>query len=113
MELGAEDQAVVTAWFVDSRGRALPLRLRERLREVLIDHELCHIGVELDEQGNPELTDQGRPKVFIKPHDIEDFQVIIDRHGETNRRLHQFGQEQAKLAEGKKKSGSSKPAAEG
>jgi hypothetical protein len=85
----------------------------EDLREVLIDHELCHIGVELDEQGNPELTDQGRPKVFIKPHDIEDFQVIIDRHGETNRRLHQFGQEQAKLAEGKKKSGSSKPAAEG
>ena len=35
MELGAEDQAVVTAWLADSRGRALPLRLRERLREMV------------------------------------------------------------------------------
>ena len=35
MGLGAEDQAVVTAWLADSRGRALPLRLRERLREMV------------------------------------------------------------------------------
>lgn len=35
MELGAEDRAVVTAWLADSRGRALPLRLRERLREMV------------------------------------------------------------------------------
>jgi DNA-directed RNA polymerase specialized sigma24 family protein len=35
MELGVEDQAVVTAWLADSRGRALPLRLRERLREMV------------------------------------------------------------------------------
>ena len=35
MELGVEDQAVVTAWLADSRGRVLPLRLRERLREMV------------------------------------------------------------------------------
>ena len=35
MELGAEDQAVVAAWLADSRGRALPVRLRDRLREMV------------------------------------------------------------------------------
>jgi hypothetical protein len=35
MELAAEDQAVVAAWLANSRGRALPLRLRERLREMV------------------------------------------------------------------------------
>lgn len=35
MELAAEDQAVVAAWLADSKGRALPVRLRDRLREMV------------------------------------------------------------------------------
>ena len=61
--------------------------LDSELREVLIDHELNHVGVELDEKGNPVLTNNSRPKVFIKPHDIEEFGVIIDRYGDTHKRF--------------------------
>ena len=37
--------------------------------EILIFHELLHVGV--DEDGNH----------FVKPHDLEDFTTIIDRYG--------------------------------
>ena len=40
--------------------------------EILILHELLHIGIELD--GNEE-------KYFIYPHDVEDFKAIIDKYG--------------------------------
>ena len=34
-ELPAEDRAVVTAWLANSRGRALPARIRDKLREMV------------------------------------------------------------------------------
>jgi hypothetical protein len=43
----------------------------EQLR-ILILHELMHIGIEFD--GNEE-------KYFVRPHDIEDFQEILERFG--------------------------------
>lgn len=64
-------------------------QLDDELREILIDHELHHIGVELDEQGHTVLTDNGRPKIFMKPHDIEEFGVIIDRYGDTHKKFRQ------------------------
>lgn len=67
-------------------GRDVWDQMDDELREVLIDHELCHIGVDLDEKGNTVLTNNGRPKVFIKPHDIEEFQIILDRYGEVHRK---------------------------
>ena len=36
--------------------------------EILIYHELLHIGI-----------DEGR--LFVKPHDLEDFKIIIDTYG--------------------------------
>ena len=40
--------------------------------EILLFHELLHVGVEKD--GNEE-------KYFVVPHDIEDFEVIISQYG--------------------------------
>ena len=34
-ELPAEDQAAVAAWLANSRGRALPARIRDKLREMV------------------------------------------------------------------------------
>lgn len=62
-------------------------QLDDELRVVLVDHELSHIGVDLDDKGNPILTDNGRPKVFIKPHDIEEFSTILDRYGDVHKRF--------------------------
>ena len=43
----------------------------EQIR-ILLFHELLHVGIELD--GNEE-------KYSVKPHDLEDFKLIIDRFG--------------------------------
>jgi hypothetical protein len=43
----------------------------EQLR-ILILHELMHVGIEKD--GNEE-------KYYVRPHDIEDFELILSRYG--------------------------------
>ena len=40
---------------------------------ILIFHELLHVGVDLDENGDWKYT--------IIPHDLEDFKVIVDEYG--------------------------------
>lgn len=54
----------------------------EQIR-ILIFHELLHVGIEFD--GDEE-------KYFIKPHDLEDFKLIIDRFG-TEWNLQSFNTE--------------------
>ena len=44
----------------------------EQMR-ILLFHELLHIGIE--------FTDDGQEKYSIRPHDYEDFKIIIDRYG--------------------------------
>ena len=44
----------------------------EEQMEILIQHELHHIGIT--------YTDSG-VDYFVRPHDIEDFRMIIDRFG--------------------------------
>lgn len=41
--------------------------------KILIFHELLHIGIEFKDDGTENYT--------IKPHDLEDFKLIIDRFG--------------------------------
>lgn len=60
-------------------------RLSPELRVVLVDHELCHIGVKLVGEKNAELTDQGRPRIGMIPHDMEEFECILERYGDTHR----------------------------
>lgn len=43
--------------------------LTDEQKNALVDHELCHFGV--DDEGNR----------FIIPHDLEEFAAIIERHG--------------------------------
>lgn len=44
----------------------------EQMR-ILLFHELLHVGIE--------FTDDGSEKYSIRPHDYEDFKVVIDRYG--------------------------------
>lgn len=44
----------------------------EQLR-ILIFHELLHVGIEFNNDGTENYS--------IKPHDLEDFKLIIDRFG--------------------------------
>ena len=41
--------------------------------KILLFHELLHVGIR--------ITDSGYEDYYVKPHDIEDFRLIIDRYG--------------------------------
>ncbi|MCW5936757.1 MAG: hypothetical protein KIT11_05570 [Fimbriimonadaceae bacterium] len=46
----------------------------ERLREAVVDHELCHFELTVD--------DEGEERYWIKPHDVEEFAAVLGRHGD-------------------------------
>lgn len=52
-------------------------------REALIDHELAHLEVNRDKDGQVVYDDRGRPRLRIKPHDREVswFDEVVRRHG--------------------------------
>ena len=50
-------------------------------RDALMDHELCHIKVELDKNGDPRKDDRGMICIRMARHDCEEFEAIIERHG--------------------------------
>lgn len=50
-------------------------------RRALLDHELCHADVEVDEDGEPVVNAAGRTIYRIRKHDLEEFQAIVERYG--------------------------------
>lgn len=52
--------------------------LPEAARIALVDHELCHCGVEVFEGGEGEPDDH---RLFIIKHDLEEFNDVVRRHG--------------------------------
>lgn len=50
-------------------------------RLALIEHELAHIGVKRDEDGNMLFSEMtGLPKHYLANHDIEEFYSVIERY---------------------------------
>ena len=47
----------------------------------LVEHELYHCGQERDRHGAPKFTADGRPKLAIRGHDIEQFVGVVVRYG--------------------------------
>jgi hypothetical protein len=47
--------------------------LSEAQRRALVDHELCHIELTTDDDGNPVYG--------LRAHEIEEFSEIVERHG--------------------------------
>lgn len=65
--------------------------LSEPERRALIDHELCHAAQQIDpETGMAMFTKFGEPKWRIRPHDVEEFHAIVQRHGPWNADLAAF-----------------------
>lgn len=61
-------------------------------REALIDHELCHAAIVLDDDGQPKKDDRGRLVCRIKKHDMEEFRAVVERHGLWTADLEQIAQ---------------------
>jgi len=50
-------------------------KLTDKQKRALLDHELCHAQVELDDE-----SDIGY-KISLRGHDLEEFALIVRRHG--------------------------------
>lgn len=69
-------------------------RFDDRQKRALIDHELEHLTVSLDEgTGEPKLDGHGKTRYRIRKHDVEEFQAIISRHGCHKTHLRRFAEE--------------------
>lgn len=63
----------------------------EEQMTALIDHELCHCQVTLDNDTGEEKRDaKGHPVWRIRKHDIEEFCEIVGRHGLWKKDLEKF-----------------------
>lgn len=61
-------------------------------REALIDHELCHLRVAKDKEGELRTDERGRPVYRMRKHDVEEFTEVIDRHGVYKNDLERFAE---------------------
>lgn len=59
-------------------------------REALLDHELCHAAVKVGVDGEPEVDERGRTLYRLRKHDLEEFAVVVERHGLYKRDLAKF-----------------------
>lgn len=59
-------------------------------REALLDHELCHCEVTLDEDGEPKRDERDRVVYRTRKHDIEEFSDVVRRHGVWRHDLERF-----------------------
>lgn len=65
-------------------------RVTDAQRLALLDHELCHAGLRYDSNGEPVEDERGRLVYRIRKHDIEEFTVIVKRHGCYKADLEEF-----------------------
>ncbi|WP_454691143.1 putative metallopeptidase [Achromobacter aloeverae] len=49
----------------------------------LVEHELYHLGQASDGFGAPAFHKDGRPKLMIRGHDVEEFTGVVRRYGAT------------------------------
>jgi hypothetical protein len=62
---------------------------KEQLR-ALIDHELCHATIAVDDDGDPKEMADGSPVYRVRRHTIEEFDEVVERHGLYKRDLERF-----------------------
>jgi hypothetical protein len=70
---GDQKAGDTTPFFVMVISEDVWVNLYPDKRTALVDHELCHCGVEVDDEGNH--------KLILIPHDMEEFSSIVRRYG--------------------------------
>jgi len=72
--------------------------LNEQQRKALVHHEVCHIAIATDQNGNTKKDTRGRTAFRVKKHDIEEFGDVVAVHGCYKRDLAQFVEAAVKSA---------------
>jgi len=62
-------------------------------KRALIDHELCHCGVQYNKKGKQKKDERGRYCFRTRKHDVEEFRDIVKRHGLWKHDLEMFAEE--------------------
>lgn len=70
------------AFFVIEISYPIWRRLTESERIALVDHELSHAWIVID--------DEGEERLKVLPHDLEEFNAVYKRHGAWKRDIEQF-----------------------
>lgn len=70
---GEDDPEGNNAFFVMTVSEPVWSFLSPERRRALVDHELCHMYVDID--------DNGAAKLILLGHDLEEFVQVIQRHG--------------------------------
>lgn len=61
-----------------------------RLREILVFHEMCHMGLKRNREGDIVEDENGMPKWRLVGHDVEEFTAVVARYGAWNGDLKTF-----------------------
>ena len=62
-----------------------------KYQTAIMDHELSHIGIRFEEDGEPSRDpSSNRIKVFLRHHDIEEFAAVLERYGDYHADLREF-----------------------
>lgn len=65
--------------------------MSDEQRRALLDHELCHAEVKLDDRTSEPVHDERGRKVYrMRKHDIEEFSAVVERNGIYKRDLEHF-----------------------
>lgn len=87
-ELSPHDFVILLkkAWWQDVRDVTMPATgeviTAAVQRTALLDHELCHAEVKLDDRTNDPVRDERGRKVYrLRKHDIEEFSAVVARNG--------------------------------
>lgn len=59
-------------------------------RRAVLDHELFHAAVKLDDKKQPVVDERGRMQYRIRKHDLEEFSAIAERYGCWKRDIETF-----------------------
>jgi len=63
----------------------------EEFRIAIVDHELSHIQIFMDDDGKVKRDDKtDRIKIYMRHHDIEEFSEILERYGAYHADLRGF-----------------------
>lgn len=65
----------------------------DQQQRALMDHELTHAQVQLDENGVEKEDEKGRTVYRIRGHDVEEFTEVVKRHGIWKNDLQAFAKE--------------------
>lgn len=68
--------------------------LDAKSRDALIDHELTHLALRVNKDGEPTFDDYNRPKLGIRLHNHQFgwFDEVARRHGEASVEVNQFNE---------------------